>query len=422
MANKSSKHGLFYHWGVDLRQAGQGKKNIGDTVLGSQGRLLLLVNTLFLMAEALSGTFVNVYLWKETNDYILIGLYNLSFFVSMQLTYMLGGKWLKEFNKMSCLRTGIVVSASFYLSVLILGEKAASFILLLGFLQGIGHGFFWSSFNIVFFEITSRENRDKFNGLAGVFGSFVGMISPLAAGYLISRMTGTKGYMTIFAISLGIYIGGVILSFFLKKRKSVGHYSIWEPFKILRRDDTWKNIFKAMIGQGMNESLFNFMVGLLVFIATQNEWKLGIYTFITSGVAFVSFYVVGRVIRPAWRSKALFIGTFLMAVSVLPLFLEVTFTTLLIMGIGISFFSPLFYIPAISTVFDAMGKTKNSAKQKVEYIIIRETGLNIGRLLSLGAFLLLVSWREDPIVLNSLLFAVSIALFITWFYLRRVKL
>jgi YQGE family putative transporter len=418
MAVKSSKHGLFYHWGVDL----QGGRKNPNSAIGFQGRLLLLVNTLFLMAEALSGTFVNVYIWKETNDYSLIGFYNLTFFVAMQITFMLGGKWLKEYNKMSCLRMGIAVSSAFYLSVLLLGENAASFIVPLGLVQGIGHGFFWSAFNIVLFEITNPGNRDKFNGLAGVFGSFVGMISPLVAGYLISEMTGTTGYTTIFALSLGIYVGGVILSFFLKKRRSEGHYTVKKPFAILMKSPTWKKITLAMIGQGANESVFNFLVGLLVYIATKNEWKLGVFTFISSGVAFVSFYIVGRFMRTAWRNRSLFLGTLLMAIFVLPLYIDVTYTTLLIMGVGISLFSPLFYIPAMSIVFDALGKSKNSAEWKVEYIIIRETGLNIGRVISLGAFITLVQFREDTFVITSLLLVVSIVLFSTWYYLSKIKL
>ena len=180
--------------------------------------------------------------------------------------------------------------------------------------------------------------------------------------------------------------------------------------------------FFAMIGQGINKSVFSFLIGILVFVATNNEWKVGIYTFITSGVAFISFYIIGKFIRPSWRNKAMFWGSILMSLSVLPLFYEVSYNTLLWMGIGVSLFSPLFFIPAVSIVFDAIGKSKESAKWKVEDIIIRETGLNVGRLLSLGAFILLISWSEKPLILNSILLAVSLAQLITWYFMRKIKL
>ncbi|MBP1930387.1 MFS transporter [Ammoniphilus resinae] len=415
-----TKHGLFYRWGKALNEVPDDKRTLFHTELGSQGRLLVLVHTLFLLSEALSGTFVNVYLWKENVGYALIGWYNVSFFLAMQITFMMSGKWVKVYNKMSCLRTGIAVAASFYLAVLLLGDLAPKLIIPLGFLQGVGHGFFWFSYNIVLFEITNRANRNKFNGLAGVFGSLVGMTAPLGAGYLISEMTGLKGYTTIFAISLGIYVGAVILSFFLRKRKSGGTFTLTETYTVYRRSRTWKKIFLAMIGQGANESIFNFLVGLLVFIATNTEWKLGMYTFITSAVAFVSFYIAGKFLSSKWRSQALLLGTILTTLAVVPLFFELNYTTLLIMGIGISLFSPLFFIPAVSTIFDAIGKSSQSAQWKVEYIIIRETGLNIGRLITLGIFIALVHWRDDALVLNTLLLAASIVQLMTWYYLKKV--
>ncbi|HJV44511.1 MAG TPA: MFS transporter [Bacillota bacterium] len=416
-----SKRGLFYPWKEELRTEHKEKKKIFTHELGKQGRLLLTVYTLFLFSEALSGTFVNVYLWKENSGYSLIGWYNISFFSAMQITFMLTGKWVKQYNKMSCLRTGIALAASFYLLVLLLGDKAASLIIPLGFLQGVGQGFFWFSFNIVLFEITNRENRDKFNGLSGVFGSLVGMAAPLAAGYTISKMSGLTGYTVVFSVSLGIYVTGVMVSFFLEKRKSGGSFTLPQTYQVFTRSKTWKLVFLAMIGQGFNESVFSFLVGLLVYISTKNEWKLGIYTFITSAVSFVSFYIVGKVIKTTWRARALLLGTILMSISTIPLFFDLNYKTLLFMGIGVSLFSPLFYIPAVSVVFDAIGKSKNSAKWKVENIVIRETGLNVGRLCSLTIFLLLISWRDDAFILSGLLLAVNLALLVTWFFLSKVR-
>ncbi|RKD24654.1 hypothetical protein BEP19_05405 [Ammoniphilus oxalaticus] len=390
--------------------------------LGPQGRLLLIVNTLFLLAEALSGTFVNVYLWKEGGGYALIGLYNVAFYLAIQITFMFSGKWVKVHNKMSCLRAGISIAAAFYLLVLFLGDNAIHYILPLGFIQGIGHGFFWLSFNIILFEITSRENRDKYNGLAGVFSSFVGMAAPLGAGYFISKMTGMKGYYVIFSVSLGVYITGAILSSFLHKRKAGGKFSVRQTFSIIQTNKTWRLLFLAMIGQGINESVFTFLVGILVFVATNNEWKVGIYTCITSGVAFISFYAAGKYLLPEWRNKALFWGSILMSISVLPLFYVTNYSTLLWMGIGISLFSPLFLIPAVSIVFDTIGQNNKTAEWKVENIIIRETGLNVGRLLALAVFIILISWNDQPLMLNSILFAVSLAQLITWHYMRQIKI
>lgn len=84
--------------------------------LNRQSLLLLAVNGLIVLAGALSGTFLNVYLWKSKQDYAMIGWFTVAQQVAVGLTFWLGGKWVKEYNKMNALRAGIVLSGLFYLS------------------------------------------------------------------------------------------------------------------------------------------------------------------------------------------------------------------------------------------------------------------------------------------------------------------
>src|SRR5690554_6135232 len=132
--------------------------------LDHQTSLLLIVHGLFAIANALSGTFVNVYLWKVSNDFALIGWFALSNQVANVITFWLAGKWVKEHNKMNSLRLGVALSAGFYLLVLFLQKEAVDYVLVLGSVQGMAAGFFWLAFNVVYFEVTGPGNRDKFNG------------------------------------------------------------------------------------------------------------------------------------------------------------------------------------------------------------------------------------------------------------------
>ena len=85
-------------------------------------------------------------------------------------------------------------------------------------LLGIGYGFYWLAYNVLTFEITEPETRDFFNGFLGVLNSVGGMIGPLLAGFIISRLTGFIGYTIIFIISLGLFRFSNIFEFFYAKR------------------------------------------------------------------------------------------------------------------------------------------------------------------------------------------------------------
>ncbi|PYI53167.1 MFS transporter [Paenibacillus flagellatus] len=401
----------------------QDRKGAGATRPGSrfdsQTRLLLLVNALFGAANALSGTFVNVYLWKAKSDFALIGWFAFAHQVTMALTFWAAGKWVKEHNKMNSLRLGVAISAVFYTIVLVLQQQAVHYVWLLGAVQGLSSGFFWLAFNVVYFEVTSPENRDRFNGWAGLLGSGIGMIAPWISGWLITGMPGTNGYRLIFAISLGVFVVGVVFSFFLKKRKVPGTYEWAHGYRTLaQRRGPWKTVFGALVAQGIREGVFGFLIGLMVYIATSNEMKIGNFSLITSAVALFSFYAVGKWLKPAYRKGGMIVGVLAMILVIVPFFWQVSYATLLVFGIGTALFIPLYTVPMTSSVFDIIGQDRESAEHRVEYVVLRELGLNFGRMLGTLAFIAVVSWSTAPHVINWLLLGIGSSPLLVWLLMR----
>lgn len=390
--------------------------------LDGQARLLLTVNGLFAAANALSGAFVNVYLWRAKHDFAVIGWFTLVHHLTMAITFWTAGKWVKEHNKMNCLRAGVAFAALFYLAVLSFGERSADYFALLGLIQGISSGLFWLAFNVVYFEVTDPDNRDKFNGWAGLLGAGAGMIAPWISGFLIVRMTAATGYRLIFTISLVVFLIGVVFSFFLKKRKTAGHYDWLLTWRCLRRKDTaWRPVSLALVAQGIREGVFGFIIALLVYVHTGNEMQLGNFSLITSAVSLIAFMITGRLLRPAFRRTAMLIGAAVMVAVIAPFFWKVNFYTLLLFGVGVSMFFPLYSIPMTSTVFDLIGSEAESVRRREEYIVMRELALNAGRLLGTAVFILVVTFNQTPAAMNWLLLGIGSSPLVTWYFMRKVQ-
>ncbi|UJF36261.1 MFS transporter [Paenibacillus hexagrammi] len=388
--------------------------------MDSQGILLLAVNALFGIANVLSGTFVGVYLWKAKNDYAIIGWFTLVTYLAMALTFWLAGKWVKEYNKMNCLRVGVAVSAGFYMMVLWLGSGSVNHIVPLGMVQGISSGLFWVSFNVVYFEVTDPDSRDKFNGWAGLLGAMSGIVAPWISGLLIVTLGDVLGYRLIFSISLGIFLLGVVVSFFLKKRKIEGKYEWFLTVRCLKQKDTpWKRVFMALVAQGFREGVFGFMIGLLVYISTSSEGSLGNFVLINSAVSLISFWAAGRFIKPHYRKTAMLVGASMMVLVILPFFWKLNFATLLVFGVGVSLFLPMYTIPMVSAVFDLIGSDECSVKQREEYVVLRELGLNAGRILGVLLFIVVVSFSTKPMVLNVLLLIIGSSPLVSWLFMRK---
>ncbi len=119
-----------------------------------------------------------------------------------------------------------------------------------------------------------------------------------------------------------------------------------------------------------------------------------------------------------WRKQAMLVGVIMMVIVIIPLLWKLNYTTLLWFGIGTALFIPLYSIPMTSSVFDMIGQSEESALQREEYVILRELGLVLGRMLSLAIYLLVMSWTTSPQAMVWLLLGVGAAPLIGWWLMK----
>ncbi|CAG9619318.1 MFS transporter [Sutcliffiella rhizosphaerae] len=370
------------------------KKIIGDVEVNRDLMLLLVIGGLYSLSIALSNTFVNVYLWKQSGEFSHLGFYNLAIVVFQPLTFILAGRWAKKIDRVIVLRLGVVFLALFYLFVLFIGDKASSYLLVLGALLGIGYGFYWLAFNVLTFEITEPETRDFFNGFLGILNSVGGMIGPFAAGFIISRLDKFTGYTVIFSVSLVLFFAAVIFSLFLKRRGAEGVYELKRILHERKNNLNWKYITNAHIFQGLREGTFIFAVSVLVFITTDSELALGTFGLINSAVAFVCYYLATRLIKKQYRKKAILTGGLILYASIGFLVFDITYTKLIMYAVTIAIAYPLLLVPYVSLTYDVIGRGWRAAEMRIEYIVVRELFLNIGRATSIILFLIAVTFFD----------------------------
>jgi len=395
---------------------------LGDVELTKDLTLLLVIGGLYSLSVALSNTFVNIYLWKQTGSYVDIALYNLSIVVLQPLTFILAGRWAKKIDRVIVLRIGVIFLSLFYLTVLIAGTRAAAYLLLLGSLLGIGYGFYWLAFNVLTFEITEPETRDFFNGFLGTLSSFGGMIGPLAAGLIITNFEKFTGYTIVFGLSLGLFALAVVLSFFLKRRPAEGKYYFKRIIEERKRNENWRLITNAHFFQGLREGVFLFVISVFVYISTGSEMALGTFGLLNSGISFIAYFLASRYIKKNFRKKAILIGGLLLYAAVLIIVWEVTYTKLLIYAAMIAVAYPLLLVPYMSTTYDVIGVGWKAAEMRIEYIVVREVYLNLGRIVSILSFIAAVTWFNEEKSIPILLLLLGAGHTLIYLFIKRVRI
>jgi YQGE family putative transporter len=397
-------------------------KILGDVELTKDLSLLLIIGGLYSLSIALSNTFVNIYLWKQTGKYSDLALYNLSIVVLQPLTFILAGRWAKKIDRVIVLRIGVIFLALFYLAVLVTGSKAATYLLILGSLLGIGYGFYWLAFNVLTFEITEPETRDFFNGFLGALSSAGGMIGPLSAGFIITRFEKFTGYTIVFGLSLALFALAVFMSFSLKPRPAAGSYCFKRILEERKLNENWRLITNAHFFQGLREGTFLFVISVFVYISTGSELSLGTFGLINSGISFVAYYLASRFIKKNQRKKAILIGGIILYAAVLLIVWDMNFAKLLIYAVMIAIGYPLLLVPYNSTTYDVIGIGWKAAEMRIEYIVVREIFLNLGRIVSILAFLAAVTWFNEDRSIPILLLFLGAGHTMIYFFIKKVQL
>lgn len=323
-------------------------------------------------------------------------------------------------DRVIVLRTGVTVLSLFFLTVLMVGERAASFNLMLGALLGIGYGFYWLAYNVLTFEITEPDTRDFFNGFLGVLQSLGGMTGPLLAGIIISRMNNFTGYTVIFSVSFALFIVAVLVSFGLSRRKARGNFSFQRIVKERRHNVDWKRILNAHVAQGFREGTFLFAVSIWIFLLTKNELSLGVFNLVYSGFSFMFYFLVSRWVKPKRRKTSIFISGLCLYASVVILLFSSTMPLLLLYAAVAGIFFPLLYVPYVSLTYDVIGRSWNAAEMRIEYIVVREIFLNMGRVLSILVFLGAITFIPPETGIPYILLLVGGGHFLIYFFIKGI--
>jgi MFS transporter, YQGE family, putative transporter len=397
-------------------------KLLGDVQLTKDLSLLLFIGGTYSLSVALSNTFVNIYLWKQTGEYSDLALYNLSIVILQPLTFILAGRWAKKIDRVKVLRVGVSFLALFYLMVLITGKNASTYLLLLGSLLGIGYGFYWLAYNVLTFEITEPETRDFFNGFLGILSSTGGMIGPIAAGFIITRFEKFTGYTIVFGISLALFALAVFLSFSLKPRPANGKYCFKRILDERKKNENWRLITNANFFQGLREGTFLFIISVFVYISTGSELALGTFGLINSGISFIAYYAASRLIKKNKRKKAILVGGIILYLAVLLIVWDINYVKLLIYAAMIAVAYPLLLVPYMSTTYDIIGSAWKAAEMRIEYIVVREIFINLGRIVSILSFLAAVTWFDAEKSIPILLLFIGAGHSLIYLFIRKVQI
>ncbi|MFC1678481.1 MFS transporter [Patescibacteria group bacterium] len=176
---------------------------------------------------SLISLFLPIYLFQIFSDRVdLVILYYLVGHLIYALILPLGVQYLNKIGLRRSLRISVLFAVSYYTCLALISYKI-SFVILAIIMVTLFRTFFWLPFHTDLAKFTDKKNRGKSVSLMWATSSFLGVIMPVIAGFLI----GTLGYNFVFILAIMIYLASLIPFTALPRTKERYSWGYLETFK-----------------------------------------------------------------------------------------------------------------------------------------------------------------------------------------------
>ena len=341
--------------------------------------LMVLITSLWALANTLSAVFVNVYLYTYTGSLVVMTIYCMIRIAQFPMFFILGGKWAQRKGYAYPLSTGVIVSMMALMYVLFMNDRFAensNLVYISALLVGIGEGFFWLSVNSLHQIVSTPETRSRYLANIGIFNNIC--IAPIISTFIINNsVSDIAGYITIFKFVLVIYVVIVIAAFQVNAKGVAKKFSVIKCLGIIR-DRKWRRIMIMTFLYGMRDALILTLAGLLVYNATDGSG--GLYSKLLTVFALItiaSYYFFSKKLKGKRMYGYFYIGAILMALSTIVLVLVPNIYGAIFYGIVNGLASPMYANPYQIIAMDVINEY--SHENMTGRVIAKEIYLSIGR-------------------------------------------
>ncbi|MDP4086725.1 MAG: MFS transporter [Bacillota bacterium] len=362
-------------------------------------RLYLVMMAFFSFAMGMSNLFINIFIWKIDQSYLTLAIYSLMYSAVVLISFPLCSLYARKRTPMASLRVGVLLFIFTYALVMFYKEKAAYHIYEIGFWMGMGTSFFAIGMHMQTLDSTQDDGRDKFLYIGNFLNSISGMVAPLLSGFLINYYAGMKGYYVVFGISLFWFVLVVLISLKMKGKyisNTSQFHDVWKkPTK------EWKGMYWVTIGSGIVEGTYStFLVTMMTYSILKSELSLGGFATFTSLVGLLTSILLAKISTPNRRIGLYTVGAVLICVSSIWLSIESSYMVLVIYSIFSSIGNNIINTTLDVWTYASIEKDPKYHARRLDYIIIREIPLGIGRMAGIVFFLLLNTFFSKEKILS----------------------
>ncbi|WP_236838482.1 MFS transporter [Caldalkalibacillus salinus] len=376
-----------------------------DKSLSEQAWVTLANHAMYQFGHALSLIFINLYLWRLTNDVYINALYNLIALLTQAVATICMGKMAKQKDRLIVYRYGICLTAVFYLCIVMAQENIVSYYAFFALLKGVAQACYWLGYFTLVYDFSTNRNRHRYLGWNQIIMGTANLIAPALAGIVISTYQGLSGYILVFTIAFFMFLLATLGSLRMKQIRThhKTYYMSYLPQMLHRKPQFSKTLLGWLI-VGFPQGILMFIPPILLFNIVQQEHIVGYLNVCFLSLSIVSSYLISRIANLESTLFYLCLSTFGFISSSLWLLWDIALWTVVLFMATHALFKPLQANTYAAYYFKWIEWLPLRQHFKVESVVLRESIINLGRAMGIVLFMFIV--RDSTTMLPVVIVAV----------------
>lgn len=355
---------------------------------------LIRVQGIFSAALAIAAVFLSLYLF-EVGGFRTIAIFYAAQYACMPIAFTAAGYAMRTRSTKDVVRWGLLTFAGMFLVLLLLGDEAPRYALLLGMVSGIGEGLYWPGINLSEYNATHSATRNLYYGKLFFTSNIASVLALPVSGSILGiarhYWTVESGYYVLF----GLLIGMLLLTY-----RFASGLAPWSGVEFsgsdMRRhvrNHEWQLVLLQNTLRGLWAYALPAFAAVLLFLIVKHEFALSLVSAATTVLTGGASFMVGRILHK--HPRTFLLGAAVVPVGMLGFALQQNWFGIFCYAVLILCFDPFAQNFTYTAMYDVMDRTRKPWQQTYHFIVEREVAWNLGRVISFVTLLLLLDANVD---------------------------
>lgn len=347
-------------------------------------RLLKSIITIFIDAF-----FVLYFLTISNDNLFSLSIYYIIVYISVFLSIFFVKNICKTEARIYLFRIGIVLNFIYFLTIYILQEKMLNYLWLIGILYGLEEGFYYSVYNN--FESTGIDNdkRQSFLGFYTMLSSLFKVIIPLIFGSVMSQ----SGFGFCIIIVLFLVFLQLICSVIYKDNmvpKQMPRVSLKKFIRVIKKNSILPKIYRLAFFNGLIYSgAFNTIITIYIIGAVNGSLELGVFNSIFAIITSLLGLYFAKMVKPSKYKLNIIMAIIFTIFGIVLLLIRCNFITVVLFNLFQVYSRTIIHSIYEKFLFNISNSEQIKSKYTVEYFVLIEASLFIGRFIGYILIILL---------------------------------